>query len=291
MIYLNREEVEFERFPNGETRVDTQRIQRLFRPLEKNYITLKYVDDSDLIKLRFLKNFIDAQREKNTAYRGTVQLRILYMPYSRMDRTEGASAFTLKYVSNMINDMGFSMVEVVEPHSDVTLALLENVTASYPAKELLNTVAAQIGFNILDDVLMFPDAGAAKRYHDVNWANQAVGMKNRNFQTGRIEGMEVYTKAPVEGRKALIVDDLCSYGGTFIMAAEKLRKMGAAEVYLLVTHAENAIYEGRLLWLEYAPGVPLINGVFTTNSIIGSDVPEKYKEKVTVFDIIHREGE
>ena len=56
-----------------------------------------------------------------------VHLIIPYMPYSRMDRTEGHTVFTLKYFANIINGLGFNKITVCEPHSDVTPALLNGM--------------------------------------------------------------------------------------------------------------------------------------------------------------------
>ena len=65
--------------------------------------------------------------------------------------------------------------------------------------------------------------------------------------------------------KAIIVDDLCSKGGTFILTASKLREMGATEIYLVVTHCEDTIFSGDILKTD------LIKKVYTTNSILSKE--------------------
>src|SRR5690606_21489303 len=120
MIKVNGQDVIFKKFPNGETKI----IEDSINVLEwgKHTVSFKYENDEDFIKLMFVKNFIDSKRSKST----TVELIIYYMPYSRMDRSENGSAFTLKYITNFINSLNFDRVIVVEPHSDVTPALLNN---------------------------------------------------------------------------------------------------------------------------------------------------------------------
>ncbi|GFN32438.1 hypothetical protein [Paenibacillus xylaniclasticus] len=54
MILLNDNVVNFETFPNGETRIDGDEISRI--SYHHNQITLKYENDGDLIKLMLLKN-------------------------------------------------------------------------------------------------------------------------------------------------------------------------------------------------------------------------------------------
>ena len=92
-----------------------------------------------------------------------------------------------------------------------------------------------------------------------------VGNKKREFGTGKIESLEILDEAgnlveELNGFNVLIVDDLSSYGGTFVRASQKLKELGADKVSLVVTHAENVVYSGELLNnIEY---------LFTTTSIL-----------------------
>src|SRR5437763_13037552 len=106
MILLNGKEVEFSTFPNGETHFKNAGL----KVDSMNMVSFKYTNDSDLVKLMFLKNYLDHYSIRNT-------LIIYYMPYSRMDRSEGGSPFTLKYVANFINSLKFNSIQVIEPHS------------------------------------------------------------------------------------------------------------------------------------------------------------------------------
>lgn len=256
MILINDRKVEFEKFPNGELKFDVSKITVSNYPI----VTLKYEDDSDLIKLFFVKQALDNKRL-------TSSLLITYMPYSRMDRSEHNIFFTLKYVANFINLLEFSSVCVVEPHSDVTPALLDTCEIFSPTRNLLFNAINETHFDINDDFLFFPDAGAQKRYSNLaKNKNVCVGYKTRNFQTGKIKSMIIIGADQVKDRKVIIVDDLCSYGGTFVMAAKELKETyGAKAVYLCVTHCENSIFEGSI----FTSG--LIDGVFTTDSLYKYD--------------------
>ncbi|SFB54265.1 ribose-phosphate pyrophosphokinase [Cohnella sp. OV330] len=257
MIRLNGQTLDFETYPNGETRVNGEQIGALALAEDGNRIAFKYETDADLIKLMFVKSYLDDHGLGQEA-----ALDIYYMPYSRMDRAEGASAFTLRYASRMINAMNFARVTVVEPHSDVTLALLDRSGAVYPTLDLLDRVTAETGFDPAADYLFFPDAGAQKRYGQIEGFRQLVGHKERDFRTGRIQKLDVAGSVDRTGFKAIIIDDLCSYGGTFLLSAERLRELGASQIYLLVTHCENAIHQGKL------PASGLIERVYTTDTIL-----------------------
>ena len=272
MIKFNGNTVIFESFPNGESRLLTDNIKDLMF----NRISFKYEGDSDLIKLMLLKNHLDDLNINK------VNLVIYYMPYSRMDRSENKSPFTLKYISNFINSLNFTDIKVIEPHSDVTNALLNKVEPLYINFDLLPRVLKDVNFDLDVDYLFYPDAGAQKRYSKLKGYKHLVGYKNRDFRTGEIKQLDVIGETPTKGFKAVIVDDLSSYGGTFMFSAEKLNELGASEIYLLVAHAENSIFEGKIFRSN------LINKVFTTDTILSRQNwwdNKKYENKLQVYDI------
>jgi ribose-phosphate pyrophosphokinase len=267
LILMGNTKVTFTTFPNGETKVNEEQIKELM--YKSSFVTLKYETDADLIKLMFLKKYLDEQKLK-------VDLLIAYMPYSRMDRSENGSAFTLKYITQFINQLNFEHINVLEPHSEVTMALLDRATAEYPTLDLLGKVMSIIGFNYDEDIVFFPDAGAQKRYTKyLKDTPSAVGIKTRDFESGNIDKLMLagLEDAP---RNVIIIDDLCSRGGTFMMAGTALREAGAQKIYLLTTHCEHNIMTGDIFTTD------VIDGVFTTNTIVDHSL----HAKMTVFSVI-----
>ena len=103
----------------------------------------------------------------------------------------------------------------------------------------------------------------------------AFGIKQRDWETGQILGLDVAGSVDkIKDSRILIVDDICSRGGTFYHSAKKLKELGAKEIYLYITHCENTILEGELLTSG------LIEKVYTTNSIF-----TKEHEKIEVFKL------
>lgn len=266
MILLNSTLLEFKVFPNGETLMNEKQINgSTHTKKETNTISLKYENDSDLIKLMFVKRYLDANKKQS-------ELVVYYMPYSRMDRSEGCSAFTLKYIAEFINMLNFEKITVIEPHSDVTPALLNNCESSFPSVNILHEVKNSINFNDDNDYIFFPDAGAEKRYSKmIKVKNQLVGFKHRDFRTGKITSLEVLGEVKEKDFKVIMVDDLSSYGGTFILGATKLRELGASKIYLIVGHCEDSIYKGEIFKTD------LIDKVFTTNSIVTESLNNRIK--------------
>ena len=68
-------------------------------------------------------------------------------------------------------------------------------------------------------------------------------------------------KEIVKDKNILIIDDICSKGGTFYYAAKALKELGARNIYLYVTHCEKTITSGNIYYGNE------IAQIFTTNSI------------------------
>ena len=258
MLILNQQEIITERFPNSETKV--RDFDEYIRS-DRNILEFKYSDDGDLVRLMFVKWRMDELHAPCT-------LVIRYMPYSRMDRKIAGSLFTLQYVCRFINMLHFTKVAVVEPHSQKTMDLLERAEAVYPVMDWLPAVMKETGF-AGDDCIVFPDRGAVQRYRNSGLNNVCVFEKNRNPVTGRIEGMALKEGVINPGAKCIIIDDLCSAGGTFFMAGNILRELGAGEVIVVVSHCESAVFDGKLL----NDGSP-VSRIFTGDSMMNRQHPK-----------------
>ena len=265
MIKLNGKQVNIGHFPDG-----TLLMKELVPQGEKQTtITWLYENNEEVLALYFLTKHLQA---KGVA---AIELKLPYIPNARQDRVKKEEdVFTLKYFTQIINSLGFSKVTVLDPHSYVSEALIEKVDIQTP-KKYVEKVLAQLKENGTENILMFyPDEGAMKRYSSMFDCPYAFGIKKRDWATGEIQGLEVSgQKELVEGSTILIVDDICSKGGTFYHSAKALKALGAGKIYLYISHCENTIFEGEILKDN------LIERVFTTNSIF-----TKESEKIEVFD-------
>ena len=225
-------------------------------------IEWKYEDDSELFTLICLrKHYSQAE----------AHLWMFYCPHARMDRVKNAGdVFTLKYFAEVINDLNFKQVNILDPHSNVCTALINNVRVLSP-EDYIQTAIDTCN----PDMLFYPDEGSQKRYSGMIRKEHAFGIKKRDWATGEIEGLDVAGCADkIKDSRILIVDDICSRGGTFYHSAKKLKELGAKEIYLYITHCENTILEGEVLTSG------LVEKVYTTNSIF-----TKEHEKIEVFEI------
>ena len=235
-----------------------------------------YENDSELFSLICVKKQIDRYFNR----RSTV-LEMPYIPHARMDRVKSnEDVFTLKYFCEVINSLKFDVVLVRDAHSNVSLALLDNVIDGGVIRyawEAINLSGAE--------ALFFPDEGAMKRYADLfKDMPYAFGMKKRDWKTGQIQGLDLVNPENIVDKKVLIVDDICSRGGTFFHAAKALKAAGAKSVSLYVTHLESTVLLG-----EMASTDGLVDHIYTTKSIFPEelfqdDYDPYWKEWITVID-------
>jgi ribose-phosphate pyrophosphokinase len=163
-------------------------------------------------------------------------LVIPYFPAARQDRVMvKGEPLSVKVYADIINTLGFEKVFVLDAHSEVTPALLNNCEAVSNHK-FIQQVIEKIGSDVL---LISPDGGALKKIYKVSEFLGGVEVvecsKSRNVKTGKLTGFKVYAD-DLEGRDCLIVDDICDGGGTFIGLAEELKNKNAGKLYLAVTH-------------------------------------------------------
>lgn len=253
MIKVNDFIVNQNHFPDGTLHIDLP-------TLSDNWVKIKwnYENDAELFTLVCIRRHYEEY---------PAILIMPYIPHARMDRVkEKNDVFTLKYFCEVINDLKFNKVIVTDPHSNVASALINRVVIDDASE---NISAAIISFESDHEdnaALFFPDEGAMKRYAD-NYTEFpfAFGMKKRDWTTGKILGLNIMQKENIVGKDVLIIDDICSRGGTFYYSAKALLEAGAKSVSLYVTHCENTILEGKI----FTSG--MIEKVYTTPSLVHKD--------------------
>ncbi len=264
MLLLNDQCIELGHFPDG-TLLLRQKCPDKELPA---VITWNYENNEEMVALLFLVKHLRAHGIER------ISLSLPYLPNARQDRVKTEEdVFTLKYFAQFLNDLHFDKVTVLDPHSSVSEALIDHLEIIQPTAYLFE-IQKRIGF---DDLMAFyPDEGAMKRYSGMLSLPYAFGIKKRDWATGKILGLDVAGETTrIPESRILIVDDICSRGGTFLHSAKKLRELQAKEIYLFVSHCENTILDGELLESG------LINRVFTTNSIFTQMHP-----MVEVIDLV-----
>jgi len=164
-----------------------------------------------------------------------LHLFVPYFPASRQDRVMTAGeALSVKVYADVFNSVGFDSITILDPHSEVTSALLENVRIIDNHK-----FVAQCLEGMTDYALISPDGGALKKiYRLAQYLDNHTIIecsKHRDVKTGNLSGFAAYTD-DLQGKTCVIVDDICDGGGTFLGLADELKHKNAGDIYLIVTH-------------------------------------------------------
>lgn len=255
MLKVNGCPLEINKFPDG-----TFLMKHIVGYREAT-ITWLFENNDELVALIYLTGHM---REYGVE---KIFLEMPYIPNARQDRAqEIEDVFTLKYFAGVINMLNFDGVLVTDPHSYTSCALINRVRVHSIDEIVIRAMSRdEILFDALSEdnlSLFFPDEGSMKRYSKMFEIPYTFGIKTRDWETGKINGLNIIgDDKNIKGKTVLIIDDICSRGGTFYHSAKKLKELGADKIYLYVTHCENTILDGELL------GSGLIEKVFTTNSI------------------------
>lgn len=255
MILIDNNPIEDKRFPD---KTPLMRVTDDFCKQKPVTITWKYDNDAELFQLICITKHLQSIGCEH------IELNMPYIPNARMDRVkETDEVFTLKYFAEIINSLNFKHVTVLDAHSNVSLGLIDRITSVSPKQYVQEAIQLIGGTENL--AMFFPDEGAMKRYaslaseFDVPYV---FGMKNRDWRTGEIKGLEILGQIKdVNSKDILIIDDISSRGGTFYHSAKALKQVCVNKIYLYVSHCENTILEGELI------NSGLVERIFTTDSI------------------------
>lgn len=249
--------VKFLGFSGGE-----RHVQLLdFSYSEKFYIKSNIWSSDDIMDLLILSDALNRKFDNIS-----IDVEIPYLPYARQDRVcSDGQSFSLNVFSRILSTIkSVENIYIWDAHSQVAVELTGavNIKPQYIIKSSNELVNIITDFN---SVMICPDKGAVKR------TNEIVSFFEKDFQPDHIvycekvrdpsTGQITHTDVRIdnlEGRTAIITDDICDGGYTFIKIAEQLKDKGAKEVILFVTH--GIFSKG----LDVFDG--LIDHIFTTNS-------------------------
>jgi len=223
---------QIETLPNGEVYaryLDSVRgadvfiIQSLCRPVNDNLMELLVM--------------IDAAKRASAK---RITAVIPWYAYSRQDRkTKPREPISARLVANMIQAAGAERVMTMDLHVGQIEGFFAFPVDHLTAMHTFVDYCVDAGFRDAEDaVVVAPDTGeakVAKRLADHLGLPWAILSKTRH---GRGESEVTHVIGEVEGRRAIMIDDVIATGGTLVNAAERLMDEGATEIYAAATHGE-----------------------------------------------------
>ena len=161
---------------------------------------------------------------------------IPYFGYARQDRKdEGRVPITAKLVANLLTKAGADRVVALDLHAGQIQGFFDIPVDHLYSAPILCKHFAQMA--LPDLVVVAPDVGSvkiARAYAKALGAGLAVADKRR---ASPAEAMVDFMIGEVDGKTALMVDDMITTAGSVCEAARVLKERGAADVYVTAAHA------------------------------------------------------
>ncbi|PYG26849.1 ribose-phosphate pyrophosphokinase [Pelagimonas varians] len=161
-----------------------------------------------------------------------------YFGYARQDRrTKARTPITAKLVANMIAEAGIERVLTMDLHAAQIQGFFDiPVDNLYASPIFALDILKQFDGDLEDVMVVSPDVGGVARARELaKRINAPLSIVDkRREKPGEIAEMTVIGN--VEGKKCIIVDDMCDTAGTLCKAAEVILEHGATEVHAYISH-------------------------------------------------------
>lgn len=160
---------------------------------------------------------------------------IPYFGYARQDRKDQPRVpITAKLVANLLTTAGASRILTMDLHAGQIQGFFD-----IPVDHLFSVGVFTDYFNNLslkDLVVVSPDVGGIKtaRAYAKRFGASLAIIDKRRESPEKVEAMHIL--GTVEGKNAIIVDDLVATGSSLFEGVEALRKAGAKDVYAAIAH-------------------------------------------------------
>ena len=228
------------------------------RPLESVrgrdvfFVESLYSDDQLSVNDKVLRAlfFLAAARDAGAA---RCTLVAPYLCYARKDRrTKPRDPVTMRYLATIVESVGVDRVVTVDVHNPAAYENAFRIPTVHLRAAPLFVEAFQSRLGRQDVVVVSPDAGGVKRAEIFRQAlerrlDRSVELVfiEKFRSEGAVWGGTVV--GAVDGRVAILLDDLVSSGTTLAGAAAACRKRGATAVYAAATHGVFAAEARRTL--------------------------------------------
>ncbi|MFJ7936802.1 ribose-phosphate diphosphokinase [Sporosarcina sp. NPDC096371] len=217
------------RFSDGEVQINIEEsirgcdvfvIQSTSQPVNENLMEL-------LIMIDALKR----------ASARTINVVMPYYGYARQDRkARPREPITAKLVANLVETAGAHRVIAIDLHAPQIQGFFDIPIDHLVAEPILTEYFEGKGFNRDELVIVSPDHGGvtrARKMADRMKAPIAI-IDKRRPRPNVAEVMNIVGN--VEGKTAILIDDMIDTAGTIAIAASALIESGAKEVYACCTH-------------------------------------------------------
>lgn len=225
------------KWQNGETRVKLEENVR-----GSDVFIIQSMNEPMNHHLMEMLMMIDAARRASAA---RITAVIPYYAYAKQEKkTSGREPISAKLVANLIVTAGADRVLTLDLHAPAIEGFFDIPVDHLRATPLLAERIKRTGD--LDLVAVSPDAGGVARADVFRTRLRAPLAIISKRHPGPDETEVLEMVGDVEGKVAVIVDDMISTGGTLALAADMLKARGARKVVAVATHG---VFAGDALGL------------------------------------------
>ncbi|KAF5318076.1 hypothetical protein D9619_012201 [Psilocybe cf. subviscida] len=202
-------------------------------------------------------------------------------PYARMDKKDKSRApITAKLVANMLVVAGCDHVITMDLHASQIQGFFDiPVDNLWSEPLMIGYIKRQIANWSEDGIIVSPDAGGAKRATamadklGIDFA--IIHRKRKGRALTAPDSMEMLV-GDVEGKVAILVDDMIDTGKTLSLAVNTLHERGAKTIVALISH--GLLAEANMTMLDELPLAKLV----VTNTIPQTQHQNLCKKLITI---------
>lgn len=204
---------------------------------------------------------------------------IPYFGYARQDRKdEGRVPITAKLVANIITRAGADRVLAMDLHAAQIQGFFDVPVDHLYAAPVLNESFLRRGLASDRIVVVSPDEGSIKRaVGHAKRLNAAIAIVDKRRVSASEVRQSTIIGGPIDGKIAVMFDDMISTAGSICGAARLVKKAGAEEIHIACTH--GILCGPAIERLRDAP----IDSIAITNSI--PLTPEKELPNMHVLSV------
>lgn len=232
-------DVDLRVFPDGESKI------RIAEPLDGDDVVVVQSTyppvDTHTMQLFFMLSKVSRIASRAVAV-------IPYLGYARQDREFlPGEVVSIETIAGIISSYGIDAIVTFDAHSRLALSYftipVHNISAIPLLAKYFKDRLVEEGIDADDVISVSPDAGGASRaeaFAGILQCNSIALRKSRDRMTGSINidyDMLSKMKDALNGKVAIVVDDMISTGGSVAEAARALLGYGCKRVHVACTHA------------------------------------------------------
>ncbi len=209
---------------------------------------------------------------------------IPYFGYARQDRKDKPRVpITAKLTADLLATAGATRVLTMDLHASQIQGFFDIPADNLYARPKL--VEAIMALQLHNFVVTAPDLGAIKqaRAYANNLGTEVTVIDKRRVSSEKVEVFAII--GDIKGKDILLVDDLCSTGGTLVSAAHAVKEAGAGRIFAVFTH--GLLVGDAIKNLEASP----IEKIFMSNTVPPPLLDKVRSSKLEIISVVPIFGE